>query len=97
MSLICSGSLKIKCSKCGHIITIPCDELEFENVAAEERQMGTETTHSATGEITCPKCGNEISYEYDVWEYPVGAFNSDDVKIQKGTLVQKCDIRIEID
>jgi len=97
MSLICNSYLKIKCDKCGHIISIPCNELEFENVAAEEREMGPEITHSATGEVKCPNCGNDISYEYNVWEYPVGAFNTDEVNIEGGKLIEKCEILIDID
>ena len=91
MYLTCSGQLKIKCSKCGHIITIDCSDLPFEVVETEQREMGVEKTYSADYEIECPKCKNEISIKYDVWEYSEGVINNKNIEINGGTLIQECE------
>lgn len=90
MNLNCTGQLKIKCSKCGHIISIKCSDLPFDVVETEEREMGTEKTHSVDYEFECPKCGNKISVKYDIWEYPEGVINDKNIDIKGGSLIQEC-------
>ena len=91
MNLTCGGHLELKCNNCGHIITINCSNLPFDVVETEQRQMGAENTHSADYEFGCPKCGNEISIKYDVWEYPEGAINDKNIEITGGKLILECD------
>ena len=40
---------------------------------AEDRPMGTEVYYSSLIEDECPKCGNDIKIDLEVWEYPLGA------------------------
>jgi hypothetical protein len=66
-------------------VEITSDDLDWEVSDVEERQMGTEIAHAATyyfdrGEI-----------EWTVWEYPMGATNDSDYRIEGGTLVKNFD------
>ncbi len=45
-------------------------------VSSNKREMSTEYMHVWNNEdIRCPKCGEEITVELEVWEYPVGMLN----------------------
>jgi hypothetical protein len=52
--------------------------------------MGPENSYSWETELECDgkdgneDCGNEISVKYEVYEYPVGAFNMDEVVVTGG-------------
>ncbi len=46
--------------------------------------MGEENGYLWKETIECDECENEISIEYSVYEYPTGAFNNDDVRIEGG-------------
>lgn len=82
------GSMTVKCKQCGKIHTISAEEADFENNYGEERQMGTENGYVWEHSIKCG-CGNEIEISYEVWEYPEGTFNTDNVTINGGILINK--------
>lgn len=84
MSFI-SGTLSVKCEKCGTIHDFDASEADFEPDGGGERQMGQENGYTWETSFNCDNCGNEIEIDYGVWEYPVGMFNNDDVKINGGT------------
>lgn len=63
-------------------VEITPDDLDWEMSDGSERSMGTETAYSATyyfdaGEI-----------KWTVWEYPIGATNYSDYRIEGGDLVK---------
>ena len=89
MSLV-NGNFSIKCNKCGTQHDFPADESDFDFEGSDERQMGAENSYSWNSSFTC-ECENEIEFEYGIWEYPVGAFNSDSVEIIEGTEVERYD------
>ena len=39
--------------------------------------------------FNCDKCDSEIEIEYQVWEYPDGAFNMDEVTITGGEEISR--------
>jgi hypothetical protein len=84
---IAKGTFSLKCSTCGKQYDFSEDDADFENTSLSERQMGPENEHSWELIFYCDKCGNEIDVEYDVWEYPIGDLNMDEVKIKGGTKV----------
>jgi len=66
-------------------VEITPDDLDWEISEVEERKMGAEIAYAATyyfdvGEI-----------EWTVWEYPTGATNYSDYRIEGGTLVKNFD------
>jgi hypothetical protein len=86
--IIPTGALTVQCDQCGHQHTIPAEEADFEAVSHDERQMGEEIEYNWQPEIECD-CGNVINVGYDAYEYPVGAFNAQDIQITGGTVVQE--------
>ncbi|MDH4472290.1 MAG: hypothetical protein QE487_06760 [Fluviicola sp.] len=67
--------IRIKCKKCGTDYSFEDSEIEFECVGSDERSMGTENAYSAEIEYDCEKCGNSMRAQFDLWEYPIGAYN----------------------
>lgn len=85
MSFI-SGTLSVKCKKCGTVTDFDSDEADFEPTGGgDDRGMGQENGYNWETTFNCDKCGNEIEIDYEVWEYPVGAFNNDDVRLSGAT------------
>lgn len=64
------GPLVVQCQKCNEVIEVSTD---LELMDAEDRPMGTEVYYSSSIEDECPKCGNDIKIDLEVWEYPLGA------------------------
>jgi hypothetical protein len=95
MSLSCTGQLQIKCKNCGHLISIDCDDLSFDEVERNERNDGTEIHHQVIHNFPCTNCKKTIEVTYDVWEYPDGIKNSDNIEIMNGTVIQRCNVQIQ--
>lgn len=54
--------------------------------------MGMEHGYGWDHRFHCEKCPNYIEIEYQVWEYPPGAFNNDDAtNITGGEITSKFD------
>lgn len=84
MSIV-NGSFSLTCDKCGTQHDFSEDEADFDLTMGDERQMGRENGYSWQHEFECDNCGNNIEIDYEVWEYPEGAFNNDSVRISGGT------------
>ena len=83
-----NGIFSIKCNTCETHHDFPANESEFDFDGGEERQMGAENSYSWNSSFNCD-CGNEIEFEYGIWEYPVGAYNHDNVDINNGSEVER--------
>lgn len=81
--------IKCKCKQCGKVEHIPCGDLDWECIESEERGMGAENHYSAIYEFTCD-CGNNITLEFDTWEYPVGVVNYCDATLKGCEIDKKC-------
>lgn len=90
MSIV-NGTFSLSCSKCGKQHDFTAEDADFEDSYGGERQMGPENGYVWKTEFNCDNCGNEIEVEYEVWEYPVGAFNTDQLTIKGGTEVSRFD------
>lgn len=79
-----SLEVNVKCcnSSCNHVEKFPLEEIA-ELEATVEREMGTESTYDVEFEYDCPMCKTELSVEGQVFEYPVGAINSEEIKVKK--------------
>jgi hypothetical protein len=78
---IVTGTFSLNCDKCGNQHDFTASEADFEANSGSERKMGPESVYAWEHTINCDECENVIDIEYRVWEYPVGAFNDDDVTI----------------
>jgi hypothetical protein len=82
------GNFELKCS-CGKNHLFTAEEANFECVESHERAMGQENHHAWGDTFQCDCCNKEIEIEYGVWEYPVGAFNYENIKIENGDPISK--------
>ncbi|HAS07157.1 MAG TPA: restriction endonuclease [Eubacterium sp.] len=80
----------IRCNRCGCIIEIQKDEIEFETYVYDhgDNGMGEEIEYRHDGCVICDKCGNEINFLISGSEYPVGAYNYDNNEIEGGKFVE---------
>ena len=88
--MIVKGNFSVECKKCGNVVDFPANEADFDLSGSDERQMGIENTYSWNSSYEC-ECKNEIEFDYEVWEYPVGAFNNDEVTITGGSETSRYD------
>lgn len=84
-----SDAIECKCNSCGEITKINCNHLNWELTETTQRSMGLESCYSAAVELTC-KCRNEMSIEFDTWEYPVGSVNMTDKRVSGCTINKTC-------
>lgn len=78
-----SGQLSVECSKCGQKHNFSPKDVPLEEVERQERDMGSEVGYNYEFDFKCD-CGNNIRIEYDVWEYPIGSYNYDEVRVVSG-------------
>lgn len=90
MSISVSGAAQIRHAETGEIYTIEPDELVWDQVAADERQMGVEIAHSAV--IDHSDLG-QISWT--LWEYPLGMENDREVDVGPHTILES--FRLSLD
>ncbi|MCS6624948.1 hypothetical protein N0B44_18705 [Roseibacterium beibuensis] len=76
MSINASGVALIRHADTGEVYRIEPDELDWDEVAGDERQMGVEVAHEAT--INHPELG---LLSWTLWEYPLGMENDREVDI----------------
>lgn len=88
MKTLSTDSFLVRCDNCGNSIEVVSDDIdwEWECLGGDERSMGTENQYIAEHDIDCPNCGNEVHITFNVWEYPMGAYNYSDIEIDGGTL-----------
>lgn len=82
--------IKIQCS-CGEEITIDLsqEEVNWEIVEADEREMGTESLHEAELEVECGHCHQILTLTLHVWEYPEGFSNMEEILVDGGELLEE--------
>lgn len=86
--------MTLHCDGCGHEFEVGDDDLcmEWEPDGVDERSMGPEYSYISHNEITCPKCRKQIELTMYVWEYPVGAFNYQDIKANGAKIVEEMNL-----
>jgi hypothetical protein len=70
MRIYCKGTARIRHCETGEIHEIESDELDWDAVGGDERQMGTETHYEAV--VDHPELG---LLTWGIWEYPAGIEN----------------------
>lgn len=76
MTIVPTGHATIRSKDDGQSYVIQASDIEWNQVSANERQMGLEVLY--LGEIEHPVLG---SLTWSVWEYPIGMFNNSDQDI----------------
>lgn len=89
MSVEASGTAIVRHADTNVEYEIHPDELDWQVLAVDERQMGPEIGHNA--EVAHPELG-QLSWW--LWEYPIGAENDQEVDVGRHTLVKNFAIRL---
>jgi len=84
-----NGTFSLICNECSKQHDFTANDADFDDTWGSERQMGPENGYTWEYTFNCDECENEIKIEYEVWEYPLNAFNNDQVKIKGGTEVNR--------
>lgn len=89
-------TIECKCSACGNITNLHCNDFEWELTESTQRNMGSENCYTAKQEFICD-CGNDISVEFNTWEYPAGMVNMSDSTANGCTINKECtyDVRFK--
>lgn len=76
--------MRCMCSKCSEEFTVDINDFifEWEAVGWSDREMGDETEYNSKEYVTCPNCGNGGEITFKVWEYPVGAYNYEEIETE---------------
>lgn len=83
MDVFCSGVARIRHKGTGEVHEIESDELEWDAVGGDERQMGPEIHYEAV--LDHPELG-ELTW--GLWEYPVGIENHSDTSVGDHELLE---------
>lgn len=67
------------------------EELDYECVGSDERQMGDENAYSGTIELDCEACENHMMAEFNFWEYPSQALNYSDTSSEGCSIIEEPD------
>lgn len=73
MGIVCKGKAVFQDSQSGQQVMIDADNLDWECVGSDERQMGAENCYQAEYEVQVG--GRTHTITWSVYEYPVGVFN----------------------
>lgn len=86
-------TIEVKCN-CGNVHTIDLDQedLIWDVVDSDERDMGVERLHEAVLDCDCENCKEIITITLHVWEYPEGFCNMDEILVDGGELIRSCSL-----
>lgn len=95
-----ADSILISCNNCGELFEIGVDQLCLDwqvNVEDCDRGMGEEYKYESNEYCMCPYCNNHIDITLQVWEYPLGTFNMQNIEVEGGLLEEPIDLSNYID
>ena len=82
-----------QCRNCNKQNIIPFEDLyiDFECIESSDRGRGAENHYQSEDYIQCSNCGKETNLTFDIWEYPVGVHNYDEITMEDGEIFQSPD------
>ena len=75
----------VKCPHCGHEENVDLEDFMYDESSYEkENGMGPDLVYSFNSEdcYECPECGHTLKIEGWIREYPMGAYDSEDIKVE---------------
>ncbi len=81
---IATGEITIKCNNCDITTNLTSDDADFEITSVEDKPMGPETCHAWETSFECNSCKKTIELIYEVWEYPTGAYDNEEINSDGG-------------
>lgn len=81
-------TLLIRCDSCGEMFEVDPDDFNFdwESSYADDRGMGYEIEYESYETCECPNCDRQIDLTLQIWEYPIGFVNSQNIEIDGGEI-----------
>lgn len=81
-------SLLIRCEDCDELFSVDAGDFDFfwEGGVVDDRGMGYEMEYEHKDSCICPNCGKQIDLIFQVWEYPMGVFNNQNIEINGGEI-----------
>ncbi|RUX05403.1 MULTISPECIES: hypothetical protein [unclassified Mesorhizobium] len=90
MEVYCKGIARIRHASSREIFEVGAEDLDWDAVGGDERQMGPEIHYEAV--IDHPELGD---LTWGLWEYPVGIENYHNTDIGRNELVEDFDYGLE--
>ena len=88
MTIKCAGIARVKVPETGEVFQVYPDDLEWEIVETEERQMGPELNYCASFSFSSEQNEFEVEVEWNVWEYAIGFINHTDFEVRDCELLE---------
>jgi len=87
-------TLLVRCDTCGELFEVAPDDFYFnwENSYADDRGMGYEVEYESYEVCECPNCGKQIDLTLQIWEYPIGFINNQNIEIDGGEIESTIDL-----
>lgn len=81
-------AILVRCGTCGELFAFDAGDmnLEWEGGVVDDRGMGYEIEYESQESCLCPNCNKQIDLTLQVWEYPVGVFNTQNIEIEGGEI-----------
>ena len=73
-------------------IALAKEDLSWEVVETDEREMGVERLHEAEMEKEFEGSQEPLVITFRVWEYPEGFLNMQEIEVSEGKVVEECDL-----
>lgn len=90
MDVYCKGTARIRHGSTREVFEIESDELDWDAVSGDERQMGSEIHYEAA--IEHPELGD---LTWGLWEYPIGIENHRITDVGEHEVIEDFDYRLE--
>lgn len=94
-SHLTGDAILVRCGTCGELFDIDAGNLCFDwegGVVDDNRGMGPESEYESQESCICSNCGKQIDLTLQVWEYPMGCFNTQNIEIDGGEIEKPIDL-----
>lgn len=87
-------TLLVRCDTCGELFEVDPDDFNFDwdSSYADDRSMGCEMEYESYEVCECPNCRKQIDLTLQIWEYPVGIINYQNIEIDGGNIESTIDL-----
>lgn len=87
-------AILVRCGTCGELFPFDAGDMNFdwEGGVVDDRGMGYEVEYESQEYCFCPNCNKQIDLTLQVWEYPVGVFNTQNIEIEGGEIEEPMDL-----
>ena len=91
--------IKLKCGACNSVFDIDLEDYDLSWEVADtfdhgDNAMGEEVHYEAIINVECPYCEtSDVQVRLSIWEYPVGAYNNQELEVEGAELIEGCDIQ----